>query len=141
MARVKIEVHDRKSSREAKAILKGIIQFNAPYGGGKDWRELTITFKDARGKVVAGLNGNSNWGWLFVKLLWVSEDYRDRGLGRKLMAKDEAEARRRRCKNVWLDTYGFQAPGFYAKLGYRKFGELPDYPLGYSRYFYSKRLK
>ncbi|MGZ3699674.1 MAG: GNAT family N-acetyltransferase, partial [Bdellovibrionota bacterium] len=137
----KLEIHDRERSKEAKAILNGIIKFNARFGGNEDWRELTISFKDSKGKVIGGLNGHSDWGWLFIKLLWVSEKQRGSGLGTKLMAAAEAEAKRRGCKNLWLDTFAFQAPKFYEKLGYRKFGELADYPKGYKRFFYTKRLR
>ena len=57
------------------------------------------------------------------------------------MKKAQAEAKKRRCKSVWLDTFAFQAPRFYEKLGYEKFGELKEYPNGYRRFFYTKRLK
>lgn len=40
-------------------------------GGVEDWCEITISFKNSKGKVIAGLNGHSDWGWLFIKLLWV----------------------------------------------------------------------
>jgi hypothetical protein len=52
----------------------------------------------------------------------------------------EREALARGCKHAWLDTYEFQARGFYEKLGYRCFGELDDYPTGFSRYFMQKAL-
>jgi hypothetical protein len=41
---------------------------------------------------------------------------------------------------VWLDSFSFQAPGFYKKLGYSVFGTLPDFPKGETRYFFSKRF-
>jgi len=41
---------------------------------------------------------------------------------------------------VWLDTFEFQARGFYERLGYTCFGELKNYPTG-SRFFMSKRLQ
>lgn len=141
MANLKLEIHDRERSKEAKAILNGLIQFNSTYGGREDWREMTISFKDSKGKVIAGLNGHSDWGWLFIKLLWVSDEHRGSGLGRKLMKAAEAEAKSRKCSNIWLDTFAFQAPKFYEKLGYRKFGELVDYPKGYKRFFYTKRVR
>lgn len=140
MSKLKIEIHDRERSKEAKAILVGLIRFNTRFGGHEDRRELTISFKDSKGKVVAGLNGHSDWGWLFVKLLWVSEAHRGCGLGMKLMKMAEAEAKKRRCTNIWLDTFAFQAPKFYEKLRYRKFGELADYPKGYKRLFYTKKV-
>jgi hypothetical protein len=46
----------------------------------------------------------------------------------------------RGCHNAWLDTFEFQARGFYESLGYECFGELPDYPKGHARYFMKKAL-
>jgi hypothetical protein len=44
------------------------------------------------------------------------------------------------ARSVHLDTYDFQALGFYKKLGYGVFGELDDYPPGHTRYFLTKPL-
>ena len=84
--KLKLQVHARENSKEAKAIMNGLIRFNKPFGGREDWRELTISIKDQKGKIIVGLNGHSDWGWLFVKLLWVSEKYRGVGLGVKAYA-------------------------------------------------------
>ena len=78
-------------------------------------------------------------GWLFIRYLWVSEALRGKGIGRKLMADAEARALERGCHSAWVDTFSFQAPGFYPKLGYTVFGEL-DYPPGHKRIFLQKRL-
>jgi ribosomal protein S18 acetylase RimI-like enzyme len=52
----------------------------------------------------------------------------------------EEEARARDLIGIWLDTYSFQAPGFYRKLGYEEVGRIPDYPPGQARIFLAKRL-
>ena len=52
----------------------------------------------------------------------------------------EAEAVVRGCHGAWLDTFDFQARGFYEKLGYTCFAELPEYPIGHSRFFMKKPL-
>jgi hypothetical protein len=44
------------------------------------------------------------------------------------------------CRKSWLDTFSFQAPGFYEKNGYVVFGELSEYSPGHKRYFLRKRL-
>jgi GNAT superfamily N-acetyltransferase len=59
---------------------------------------------------------------------------------RRLMAVAEEEAVRRGCRNAWLDTHEFQAPGFYEKLGYAVFGKLADYPPGFARIFLTEHL-
>ena len=61
-----------------------------------------------------------------------------RGLARDLVLKAESIARERGCCGSWVDTFTFQAPDFYLRLGYEKFGELPRYPAGQSRLFLRK---
>ena len=89
--------------------------------------------------VVAGLAGETYSGWPFIRYLWVGDTLRGKGIGRKLMAGAEARALERGCHSAWVDTFSFQAPGFYRKLGYEVFGEL-DYPPEHKRIFLQKRL-
>lgn len=56
------------------------------------------------------------------------------------MKMAEREAVQRGCHGAWLDTFEFQARGFYEQLGYVCFGELPNYPLGFARFFMKKML-
>ena len=102
------------------------------------WLPLAIFLRDET-RIVAGLAGETYCGWLFVKYLWVSEELRGRGVGRELMARAEVLARERGCHSAWLDTFSFQAPGFYENLGYQEFGRL-DYPPDHHRRFIRKRL-
>ena len=53
----------------------------------------------------------------------------------------EQEALARGCRGVYLDTFSFQAPGFYRKQGYTEFGELEGIPPGHSHYFFRKLLR
>jgi len=39
-----------------------------------------------------------------------------------------------------LDSYSFQAPDFYKKLGYQEFGLLEGFPAEHSRHFLWKEL-
>lgn len=51
------------------------------------------------------------------------------------MDRIEHAAGARGANAAHLDTYDFQALGFYEKRGYRVFGQLDDYPPGHTRYF------
>lgn len=102
------------------------------------WRPLAIFLRD-EARIVAGLSGETYCGWLFVRYLWVSDALRGRSVGRELMDRAEVCARERGCHSAWLDTFSFQARGFYEKLGYEKFGRL-DYPPDHHRHFMRKRL-
>ncbi len=62
------------------------------------------------------------------------------GVARHVMELAEQEARRLGCIGIWLDTFTFQAPWFYPKLGFVEFARLPNYPAGHERIFLIKRL-
>jgi len=95
---------------------------------------------DEYGDHVGGLWGRCGYDWLFVELLAVPEEHRGANYGRALMEQAEAIARANDCVGIWLDTYEFQARGFYEKLGFEIFGTLDDHPVGQRRFFLRKRL-
>jgi ribosomal protein S18 acetylase RimI-like enzyme len=77
---------------------------------------------------------------MYVNLLWVSEQHRGQGWGSALMQKAETEARKRGVGHVFLDSFSFQAPQFYAKLGYHEYGRLKEFPPGNDRISLTKAL-
>jgi GNAT superfamily N-acetyltransferase len=122
-----------------RELFKALRAYNFAAAGKPDYRPLALTIRD-RGKIVGGLVAETYWGWMYVNALWVSERHRGKGWGRSLMRKAEAEARKRGVRNVFLDSFSFQAPQFYAKLGYREFGKLKEFPRGHSRHWLTKAL-
>jgi GNAT superfamily N-acetyltransferase len=122
-----------------RAIVKGLRDYNVATAGKFDHRPLTVTVRE-RGKIVGGLAGETFWGWMFVSLLWVSDAHRGHGYGSALMDTAEKEACSRGVRNVYLDTFSFQAPGFYQKLGYREFARLDEFPAGQRRIWMTKAL-
>lgn len=92
-------------------------------------------------EILGGLWGSTNWGYLNVNLLAVKESLRGQGYGTKLMQRAEDLSRQRGCHSAFLNTFSFQAPDFYERLGYRVFGQLPDFPPGHKRIFMSKKLE
>ena len=121
-------------------ILTPLFEYNAAKTGRTDQRPLIIAIDDADGRVIGGLWGRTALDWLFIELLFVPEALRGRGVGSDLMTRAEDEARRRGCHSAWLDTFEFQARGFYERLGYACFAELSNYPTGSARYFMKKAL-
>ena len=100
---------------------------------------LTITQPDSE-EVLGGLWGLSLWGSFYIGLVVAPEDARGRGLGTQLMAQAEAEARTRGCRNLWLDTYAFQARAFYERLGFEVFGQIDGPAPMFPRWFLRKDL-
>jgi GNAT superfamily N-acetyltransferase len=123
------------------AILKPLRAFNESKVGPITAEPLAITLRDPESDAVTGgLWGHSVMGWLFVDLLVVPEGLRGRGLGSSLIRKAEEIAIKRSCVGIWLYTITFQAPGFYQKMGFQRFGAFSDSPKDHDRIFYLKRL-
>jgi ribosomal protein S18 acetylase RimI-like enzyme len=75
-----------------------------------------------------------------IELLWIAEERRGEGLGTRLMEAAEDEIRRIGCSTIVLDTFSFQAPGFYRKLGFEIVSEITEFPEGHEHYMLVKRL-
>jgi ribosomal protein S18 acetylase RimI-like enzyme len=140
MSEYLITLIDSEKSEEEAFILKSLKEFNQSKVGDSRNKALTLAMKNQRGEIIAGLTGRTSRGWLFVENLWVHEEIRGKNIGTELLSSAENEARKRGCRFAHLDTFGFQALDFYKKQGYEIFGELQDYPEGYSRYFLKKFL-
>jgi GNAT superfamily N-acetyltransferase len=136
---VKIELIAQPDDALRRAIAAPLSAYNDPIGGPSGHRSLALAVRDDSGGVCGGLWGHTAYGWLYTQLLAVPEAERGQGLGRALMLAAEAEALQRGCKQAWVDTI-FGARGFYERLGYTVFGELPDHPPGFTRSFLQKAL-
>ena len=138
----KITLTDAPTPQMREAIAGPLVAFNhARIGGTEAYRPLVILLSDPESDEIAGgLHGKTAFFHLWVDLLFVPESMRRTGIGRKLMAQAEAEAVRRGCHAAVLDTFSFQARGFYERLGYSVFGTLDDCPPGHSRFYLTKRL-
>ena len=123
------------------AILEPLRAYNLSQVGDPGLQTFAWSLRDTpEGAVTGGLYGRIAAGWMFIELLSVPASLRGQGQGRRLMEQAEALARERGCIGIWLDTFSFQAPAFYRRLGFVVFGEINDYPPGHSRYFMQKRL-
>jgi GNAT superfamily N-acetyltransferase len=114
--------------------------FNVAATGYADGAVLNIAARGDGGQLCGGLSGWTWGGCGFIEFLWVRGDHRGSGLGARLLAAAEQEARRRGCDQVALSTHSFQAPGFYARFGYHECGRTPAYPRGYDQIHLVKQL-
>ena len=90
--------------------------------------------------IVAGIVAASTMDTLEVEFLFVEESCRGQGLGRLLLEQAENLARQDGCKRVLLNTYSFQAPGFYRRMGYELLAQQNPCFGAYSQYYFTKNL-
>ncbi|RZL46181.1 MAG: GNAT family N-acetyltransferase [Pedobacter sp.] len=126
-----------------KEIVNGINGYNLSKVAAisPNWTPLEFVIKNKVGKEIAGiLAGIGYWNGLEIKILWVDENYRHKGLGTKLLNHVETIAKENGATIAMLDTFNFQAEEFYLKNGYLPVGEIIDFPKGHKRIYLSKKL-
>jgi len=131
---------DKPDGSVWEAIGGGISRYNKQQAGDDKPQRLCFVLQTPDQTIVGGVIGVIYWDWLCIDLMWIKDELRGQGYGRRLLTLVEDEARQRGAKHVQLDTFSFQAPDFYKHHGYEVFGELSDFPPGHQRYFLTKHL-
>jgi len=138
---LQITLPENPSNEDVKVIYKVLLAFNTDISGAPENKPFLALLRETdTGETLGGLHGYWFYGWFYIAMLFVPEQLRGKGYGMKLMDEAEKYAVKQGSYGIWLDSYSFQAPEFYEKAGYEKFGELPNFPAGHSRVFYRKIL-
>ena len=140
MPALPITVETANASAVAGELEARLREFNERHSGPQHRQGVVLTIRNEAGGLIAGLSGECFWNALYVDHLWVNEAHRRQRYGAALLERGEQIARDRSCDTSYLNTFDFQAPGFYLKQGYRIIGELRDVPRGCTRIWFSKSL-
>src|SRR5262245_58812543 len=125
---------------DAKLIDDGLEQFNRGAADFTTSLKFACIARLGSGTIVGGALARW-WGQCCeLQQLWVDERHRSAGLGSRLVRMVEAEASTRGCNVLYLDTFSFQAPAFYLKLGFHVACEFKGFPNGASKFIMSKHL-
>lgn len=136
-----IEVCEKE---DVTKIVDGINQYNSQSvpALAAMWTPLEFVARNKEGVEVGGiLGGIGCWNGLEIRVLWVKEEYRNLGIGARLLTYMEREAMTKGAMISMLDTFDFQAERFYLKNGYSVVGEIKDFPPNHRRIYFSKKLK
>ena len=140
MKEYRLSVEVEPDPNAVQFVVGRLISYNTSKAEPENYQPLAVFLREAEeSSIVGGLVGYTHWGWLYLSHVWLSDELRGGGYGRRLILAAEREAARRGCRHAYLETHSFQARGFYEKLGYEVFGALEDYPSGQTRYFLRKR--
>jgi GNAT superfamily N-acetyltransferase len=137
---LRFSFENNPSREDRNAVDDGLGEHNARFLEDNRYSYFGLFVRDDAGAIRAGLVGYCYAGWLFINLLWIEDELRRGGIGTGLIAEAERHAVEFGCHSSWVDTFSFQGPDFYPRLGYREFARL-DYPPGHERIFFRKRLK
>ncbi len=131
---IAISRHDDCPEAAARVVDAGLSEANAAAAPLHEVRPISCFARPASGEVIGGVVGRTWGSCCELQQLWVSPQYRRRGLGARLIGEFEAHARARGCATFYLETFSFQAPSLYRSLGYAVAYAHAVYPHGIVRY-------
>ena len=132
MSTITIAIASEEEVRDV-ALWRRMREFNYRIVGEyAEGQNVWLNAKDHQGSFLGGFRGEIFFNWLFVNVLFVEESHRGKGIGTRLLAAGEAHARKLGAVRSRLETFGWQAPAFYPKHGYRELTRIADYYQGHS---------
>lgn len=137
---MKYIVTDKPTNEDINKIVEKIIEFNLSRIELKEVKPIAIFVRDENDNEIGGISAETHGNWLEISLVYVDEKLRGQKIGSKLLKDVETEAIKRGCKYSFVDTFSFQAKGFYIKSGYKEVFTLEEYPLTSKRHYFVKQL-
>jgi len=119
----------------------GLDGANATVQALQDVRPLVCIAVRPGGERMGGIVGRTWGGCAELQQLWVHDDHRHQGVASALVRAFESGARARGARIVYLDTFSFQAPKLYQRLGYEVALMIEGYAPGICKYTMTHRLK
>lgn len=91
-------------------------------------------------KIIGGALGHIIWGWYHLTDFFINEEYRKSGIGTQIIQRIEMFAKENKAIGVKVDSWSFQAPEFYKKLGYIEWARFEDCPPDTTHYYLYKKF-
>ena len=135
-----IELNWAPTEDHFAAIFTALERETASVTGACQITPVALLLRDPDGHVAGGLWGRIVYSWLVIEMLVVPPSMRGAGAGTALVRQAEAAARLQGCVGMHLTRLDFQAPTFYARLGFSTFGVQNDVPPGHRCFYLLKRL-
>ena len=140
MSDIRIVSDPHASESLKQVVVDHLDAYNIGVTGMTEYSPINLFLRDQGDEVLGGLLAGIWGGALYVRILWVSQTLRGKGHGRRLLEAAEQRAVERCCRHAFLDSFSFQAPGFYEKQGYQIYARAEDWPVGHAHYFLRKDL-
>lgn len=138
-----MEIKQQWNEKDSQFIREKLIEYNmtqVPEGEKTALENTSFVLRNDEEEIVGGVTATMFWYHMHIDFLWVSEKYRGEGYGRELIQRAEELAKEKGCYLILLDTFSFQAPEFYQKLGFSVIGKIDDHPRGFQQFIFEKRI-
>ena len=134
----KFEFFDKKPERFSEFTKKEFDEHNEAVTGKKTVKYYVQVLENE--EIIGASQGGIFDSALYISDFIVRKSHRKTGVGSKLMRQIERHAKEKSCNRIWVDTYGYQVPEFYAKNEFKEKGRIENYRDGYAKIFFEKEL-
>lgn len=115
---IKIEYKDNLEEEFYSMIDNEFNKFATKNGVTCNYMSFAFVAKEDN-KIVGIITGKSYYKEVHISDLIILEEYRNKQIGSKLVETVERYYKDKGFENINLTTYGFQAPEFYKKCGFK----------------------
>jgi GNAT superfamily N-acetyltransferase len=105
-----LTVETEPAMEDVRFLEDGLYDYNVEQTGVDDGQWLAIFVRNDQQEIRAGIEGWTWCGSCYIRTVWVHQDLRGQGVGRKLLQATEQEAIARGCQHIVLESFSFQAP-------------------------------
>ena len=140
MAEAVIRRADGEEPRIGEFIHEGFTRYGIQNGITLNYDDFCFAAEDHTGKITGVITGRAYYNEVHITDLIVDEACRGTGLGSRLVSTVEEAYQGKGYDVITLTTFGFQAPVFYEKLGYKVEFIREHHDPKLSKYFLRKAL-
>jgi GNAT superfamily N-acetyltransferase len=134
------EITDSPSKLDEDLVGEGVLRHGRSLAVDGDARTLACFVRKDE-KLVGGGLGRTEYGRLFITLVWVVEELRGQGIGTGIMLRMEQEALARKCRDALIETLLERNVRLYERLGYKSLARIERYVGMFSRHIMLKSLE
>ncbi len=135
-----IRYFDEANDSIGEFINREFSSYGEANGVALNYDSFCFVAEDDDGSIVGVITGRATYNELHIVDLIVASGHRRSGIGSLLVKAVEDAYRGKGYDKITLTTFGFQAPGFYRKLGYETEFVREDKDPKLSKYFLAKRF-
>lgn len=139
MERIKVVLDEDPSSENDETLINRLFKYETEELLHDVPKHISLYLQDESQKIVGGVLIWIHTESIYIPTVWVDENLRHKGYGKKLLQAAEEEGRKRGCKYVTLDA-NFQSASFYVKQDYHVIGEIKNYIFKHTKTYFRKSL-
>jgi len=140
----RLTLSDSPTEEEVDLIHARLEQYNRQQTNGEydePGAEIGLVLKGPEGTVIGGITASTIFRVMHLEAFWVSKEHRKQGHGSRLVLQAEQIGFEKGCIASQTQSFSFQAPEFYQKIGYQVLGIYDGYPDGITEYTLMKKLR